>query len=195
MDVFYETISSVSKEEYWSKIESSGWLSQLKPKEILDLRNSVYGYFDENGERSAVQRSLSIHSVEYNYFGESYSELLIELSDASGKAFRPSNITEHYDEETGITNISFEYNGKLYAMSTLRSAVDDTNIFHLVNKALKEAGAKRSFCVLPMGEHQDDIVHHAFISADTYNKAMELGVIPHVDSDAFYEEFIDWDGL
>jgi hypothetical protein len=131
-----------------------------------------------------VMQALSVFEIEFNEFGENYTELLEKIKQATGGVFNPTDIEETISDSD--SRVSFLHKGKEYKMQTEAGRIDDLQILSLVNKALAESGSNRLLCALNVGIDQDDWVRQIFVSKKVYAKALDLGLFPFDEGGSFY---------
>jgi len=191
-DAFYKSILDSSAADYTAKIEKSGWLDGMPAPFQANVRKSVQECFAAPRDiRLRAMSSLSTFSVEFNDFGETYTELLETISKATWGVFAPTEITER--RVGNDVKLSFRWKTKKYSRSLNGGRVSDLNVFWLVNRALREcSGQKRLVCPVPLGIVQDDWVEQTFVAPAVFARAAALGLFPKEDSvNRFYDEPID----
>ena len=182
-DIFYETIYSSTPEEYWSKVLECGWVEGMPEANAAEIKSEIERIFDD-GYRDTVMQALSVFEVELSNFGESYTDLLKIIEEATWGTFSPTEIEE--SEANEIIAISFKSNGSKYALKVPAGRVDDMRIFELVNTALYQRGNKRLLAPVSKGTQQDDWIAIAFVTPEAFYNGRHLGLFPVEEMADFY---------
>jgi hypothetical protein len=172
----------MTAEESWAVLERIGWLAYVPVADQADLRDRLTRCCAEDLKYAFLALGRLGFDGEC-IMGEggpdeplSYYALLQDFARVSGGLFRPVKIVDRVDWERRTTSVSFAHNGLEYryyrpvAMDWFQEGVLD-----LVNRALKDSGAKERFIPLPAVDQCWSI---AFVPPAVYKRAVRAGLIP-----------------
>jgi hypothetical protein len=172
----------MTADEYWAGLERVGWLAYVPAPQHAELRERIACAMAEHPQ--FVFLTLSVIGFDGEcIMGEggpneplAYYTKLQDFARVSRGRFQPVKIVDHVDWIHRTTFVSFAHNGLAY--SWFRPIATDWfqgEVLDLVNKALKESGAKERFIPLPAVDQCWSI---AFVPPAVYNKAVRAGLIP-----------------
>jgi hypothetical protein len=175
---YLKAIKAMSFDDYWGKVEASGWLNWIPKTEILEMKKKVGNEFNERPQYAYT--FLSRYIIVHDSGPEEMTPYIEDLSRVSNGQFNPTNIIE--SDEHGEQILKFEFNHKVYSIDTIPFD-DNWHGTHkweveLINHALEDNKNECRFIQLP---YCDEEVPYIFIPPRIYKKAQELGVIPPDD--------------
>jgi len=186
---FEEIIATISFSDYWKKMQESTFLDELEEKRVEFLRMNFEKVLN-NGSKADKETIHLYHSnfeLEFNNFAESYKSLLLLISDESNGLFQPIKISEKLNKFS--RNISFELNKKKYECDLVSERICDTNIFWLVNKALKANKSKELIAMIGVDyEYQSDNINFGFLNSKKYSILQKLSLVPNFDDNMFFSK-------
>ena len=172
-------------DQYWQALEASGWLAEVSPEESQRLRAVLAVRFTDAGGSQPddtwlwlAVTSFDPECIEYDdHDAESpYVSIIEQLAARSFGRFAPEDLADAEVKGRRQRRISFRFNGSEWVVRV--PCADDwfqDKVLELLNTALRYAEVDQQFMVLPRVDQRAFI---AFISPQTYARAVELGVIP-----------------
>lgn len=176
----------MSPDDYWSKLQATGWLASLPAERHAELRRDL-------GEALASDAELAFQCLATG-FGDGeciadngdYVNLLRIYSDASGGVFAPTAAADSVDIDNEHASVRFEFRGRLH--ETDLPFTDDfvPDEFHaFVNDVLRLSGVSERFHFLPT---DDQSFLLAFVEPEAFSAAVRAQLIPDAATFAIGED-------
>jgi hypothetical protein len=161
---------------YWERLETSGWVAEMQPEERATIRERLAQLEDQAD--AYLQLASGCFDTECVDEPGAYRQVFELLAGVSGGGFAPENIIDEHDEAAQRVRVGFDLAGRHFEVSVkLQNDWFQEEAFELVNQALEATGAERRFLPLPV---LDQVVFVAFVRPATFERALELNVLPSI---------------
>jgi hypothetical protein len=176
-------VEETDPEEYMSRLEQTGWLTEVGPERAQELRESLtaalrenpsfcfYELADTEFDSDCIEEAGSDDSC-------SYYSIIMQLAHDSRSLFAPTDVVDELNAEAAVARVSFKHKGRLYICEVpFKDEWFQEPVLQLVNQALAESGASHRFIDLPSCNQTMSL---ALIPEAVYTQAVQLGLIPDV---------------
>jgi len=165
--------TSAAKAKYLSDLTACGWFEKVPKSAAARLRKAILSSKDTSFWPAAMPVCIDPECI---YEEGDYSELLKQFADSSGGLFKPTRISEKWDELTA--RLDFTHAGRKYSTRlSLESDWADEKVFSVVKKAMKDSNSAVHFRELddPGGGQE---LFFALATPAALKKAKKLRLIP-----------------
>jgi hypothetical protein len=188
---FQNSVQAMTVERYLDRLKGVGWFEGRSERATQALAVRVRKAFADKASHAfyaLADTSFDAECIEATGPDEecSYHSVLMQLAEVSRGGFRPENLREEVDFEEGIARVSFELDGESFEREFEQE--DDwfsPEALELVNDALESVGRDERFIPLPPC---DQTLSVCFITQDTYDAAVDIGLIPDAEMYALEDE-------